>query len=254
MSRSSKPNLSRTTPFPNELIDEAMPRVNDTQWRVLCVVVRQTLGWHDRRTGTRKIRDWLTQSQLKARTGRNVEALVEQGTIVVEGENGHPLDSSQRRQAYRGRIYYRLSDVWQMRIGLLTSDKREDSEQVSNSVFRTEARKTEFDSSGKPNTTKETFTKEKRTKENLFQLETDFYVAFMESANQYGKAVSQTGLALQEREQLQRWLSVTPKKIWKPLLSMYFESDLPYVIRHGHSLAAFLNTRYILRHRKYPAL
>lgn len=265
MSHGVTPKFSRTTPFPNELIDQAMPRLSDTQWRVLSVVVRQTLGWHDPQTGSRKVRDWLSQSQLKARTGRNTEALaaaidalVGQGYLVVEDEAGHPLDAPQKRRAYRGRCYYRLADAWLQRVGLFglhAQDKRFD--QTANSVFRSGGRKTEFVSSGKSNTTKETVTKEKMTNGNPFQVEAthsqraeaDFYAAFVRVANQHGKVAGHTILAAVEKEQLQRWLSVTPEGVWKPLLARYFKSDLSYVVRHEYSLAAFLNTCHILRHQ-----
>ena len=51
---------ARSTPFPSHLLDDAMPLLSDTEWRVLCVVVRQTLGWEDGQGG-RKREDWLTQ-------------------------------------------------------------------------------------------------------------------------------------------------------------------------------------------------
>ncbi len=66
--------LLRTTPFPNHLLDNAMPRLRDTEWRLLCVLVRQTLGWQNKSEGGRKQRDWLTQAQLKKRTGRDSAA------------------------------------------------------------------------------------------------------------------------------------------------------------------------------------
>lgn len=32
-------------PFPRVLVDEVMPDLTDTEWRVLTVIVRQTIGW-----------------------------------------------------------------------------------------------------------------------------------------------------------------------------------------------------------------
>jgi len=55
-------------PFPSALLDEWLPRLKDTEWRLLCVVVRQTLGWKNGKG--RKRRDWMSQSQLMKRTGR----------------------------------------------------------------------------------------------------------------------------------------------------------------------------------------
>lgn len=266
MSRSCKPKLSRSTPFPNELIDEAMPRLNDTQWRVLCVVVRQTLGWQDTQTGTRKIRDWLTQSQLKARTGRNaealaaaIEALVGQGTLVVEDAAGHPLDEPRKRRAYRGRSYYRLADAWLHRIGLPEGSRYLTN--VTNSVFRSEARKTEYVSSGKPNTTKE-----KQTKEKVLPLTNDesvepfpakvqeFIASFENTSQECLGIVTDTTVSPGQLASLKRLLRNNAGRDWKPYLQAFFRSDFEYVKQHRYALSAFLNTANVLLLMKPPSV
>jgi hypothetical protein len=102
-----------TTPIPNALLDEVMPTLGDTPWRLLCVVVRQTLGWQA--DSGRKERDWLSHAQLKARTGRHsaavcaaIEELVQRGLIKVEDEQGRPLVTPQARRRARSRVFYRL--------------------------------------------------------------------------------------------------------------------------------------------------
>ncbi len=111
------PNLfpPQSAPFPNHLLDVEMPRLSDTEWRVLCVLVRQTLGWRDEVQGSRKLRDWLTHSQLKKRTGREsaavsraVQSLLTKRLIVVEDSEGKPLRTPQQRQRQLGRLYFRL--------------------------------------------------------------------------------------------------------------------------------------------------
>lgn len=104
-----------TTPFPNVLLDVFMQTLSDTSWRVLCVIVRQTLGWYVSK-GIRKREDWLSHVQLKKRTGRHSEAvsraikdLVERGLIQVRGEDGASLATSSDRERYRGKLYYSLS-------------------------------------------------------------------------------------------------------------------------------------------------
>ena len=106
---------ARSTPFPNRLLDDFMPILSDTEWRVLCVVARQTLGWEDGQGG-RKAADWLTQSQLKARTGRASEAvsraidgLVRKGLIQVCSEAGEVLATPQARQRCTGRMLFGLA-------------------------------------------------------------------------------------------------------------------------------------------------
>jgi hypothetical protein len=114
--------FAHTTPFPNYLLDAVMPALSDTQWRVLCVVVRQTLGWQDKASqqdkagqAARKTTDWLTHAQLKQRTQRGnsavskaVDTLVRKGVIVVTDEAGRVLATPRERQACRSRLGYRL--------------------------------------------------------------------------------------------------------------------------------------------------
>lgn len=102
------------TSVPNILIDRIMPVLKDTEWRVLCVIIRQTLGWRGA-SGGRKTRDWLTQNQLKRRTGRNSEAisraittLVRLNLVDVCDESGGELATAHERRRHRGRLYYSL--------------------------------------------------------------------------------------------------------------------------------------------------
>jgi len=104
-----------TTPFPNVLLDVFMPRLSDSAFRVLSVVVRQTLGW-SAFEGARKGEDWLSHKQLQLRTGRASEAvsraiqeLIDKGLIRLRGEEGQILSRAQDRERYRGRIYFALT-------------------------------------------------------------------------------------------------------------------------------------------------
>lgn len=77
------------TAFSNDLIDHIMPRVSPSAWKVLTVILRQTLGWLDRKTGSRKEWDEISYSQFMKRTGigssgtirRALEELLELGYI-----------------------------------------------------------------------------------------------------------------------------------------------------------------------------
>jgi hypothetical protein len=104
-----------TTPFPNFLLDGVMPTLRDTEWRVLCVVVRQTRGWRDPQTGRRKQSDWLTHRQLQRRTGRAsaavcraIDSLVHLELIEVRDELGKMLPTADDRRRSGRRLYYRL--------------------------------------------------------------------------------------------------------------------------------------------------
>ena len=104
-----------TTPFPSHLLDEVMPTLTDTQWRLLCVIVRATLGWQGAGEGERKQQDWLTHGQLKARTGRSSEAvcrsldaLVQRGLVEVCNEAGILLSTPQQRRGCLGKLFFGL--------------------------------------------------------------------------------------------------------------------------------------------------
>ncbi len=93
-----------------------MPSLSESEWRVLLVILRQTLGWIDPASPTgRKERDWITQSQFREKTGKSrdsislaVASLVNQGLISVEDRAGGPLSTPKSRQNNRDRLYFRL--------------------------------------------------------------------------------------------------------------------------------------------------
>jgi hypothetical protein len=96
------------TAFPNILLDAVMPLLRDTEWRVLCVVVRRTIHF---RPGARAGGSaWITRSQLLTATGRDsealsraVDALVRRRLLCVRDEVGRPLEIPQDRRAARGK-------------------------------------------------------------------------------------------------------------------------------------------------------
>ena len=114
--------LGPVVPIPAVLIDKLLPALSDTELRVLLIVIRQTLGWvdpgHESAHG-RKWRDWISQSQLKAKTGKSrdslsraIGTLVEADLIVVENGAGEPLTSPDSRKRARARLHYRLHERW----------------------------------------------------------------------------------------------------------------------------------------------
>jgi hypothetical protein len=102
--------------FPHVLIDEVLPTVSGSEWQLLTVIVRQTLGWHDPSTGARKKSDWLSHRQLKARTGRGSEAvshavdgLVRKALIEVRDDLGRLMATSDQRRRSCSRLFYSLT-------------------------------------------------------------------------------------------------------------------------------------------------
>ena len=106
-----------STPFPNILIDRIMPELTDTEWRLLGVVCRQTLGFASLSgRGGRRTRDWLSHGQLKARTGRAsaavsraVDGLVRRNLIEVRTEAGELLLTPPERRRCQGRLFFSLA-------------------------------------------------------------------------------------------------------------------------------------------------
>lgn len=106
-----------TTPFPNFLLDRVMPRLSDTEWRLLTVIVRQTFGWNLGH-GQRKSADWMSHTQLKQRTGRasaalsrSIDVLVRSGLIVVRDSLGHRLITSADRRRSRQHLAFGLNPL-----------------------------------------------------------------------------------------------------------------------------------------------
>ncbi len=126
--------MDKTTlwhPVPLRLVDEVMPRLRDTELRIMLVVLRQTWGWRADRSeggkhkhgekhgGKHKRRDWLSHRQLCRRTGRGSDAvsgavasLVEAGLLVVEDAGGTALATAEERRRCLSRLYFRPGDVW----------------------------------------------------------------------------------------------------------------------------------------------
>jgi hypothetical protein len=84
------------TPFPNSIIDDLMPLLTDTAFRILTVVVRQTLGRKDGESGKRKVMDWLSQSQLKQKTGRQSAAISRALASLIDARYLVACDASLR--------------------------------------------------------------------------------------------------------------------------------------------------------------
>ena len=96
--------------IPSAILDRWMPKLKDTELRVLLLVARQTIG----RSG--KEVDWLAHSQLRKRTGRASEAvsaavdsLIQKGLLEVVTLTGERLPTPEARRFHRGVLLYRLS-------------------------------------------------------------------------------------------------------------------------------------------------
>ena len=105
--------LRFTTPVPNSLF-AYLPTLTLSEVKVLLVVVRQTNGWIDKRTGLRKQYDWIAHSQFMKKTGLSrrsvihaIDTLVTKQLIRVSVFNGRIYVPVENRQGKK-RLYYGL--------------------------------------------------------------------------------------------------------------------------------------------------
>ncbi|MCP6719713.1 MAG: replication protein [Patescibacteria group bacterium] len=110
--------LPNTTQVPHLIIRTWMPRLKDTELRILLVITDQTLGWiEDRATGRRKEQDWISHYQLCKKSGRASRSVSRAAKVLIEkhrivgayDEQGNALDTAGKRQKCGYRIYYRLA-------------------------------------------------------------------------------------------------------------------------------------------------
>lgn len=110
------PNSTQT---PNVILDEWMPVLSGPEFKIISLLVRQTIGFQlDKETGRRKDRDWLNMKQIIKKTGIKSDKTVSKSIanlsevyklIEPVTEKGFLLNSPAKRESHSGKIYYRLS-------------------------------------------------------------------------------------------------------------------------------------------------
>lgn len=106
----------KSTPVPNVLFDIYLKELKSAELKILLVIIRQTLGWADRRASLgRKEMDWISCSQLQGKTGCSrraissaIETLVKKELIEVLDERGNFLNDPLMRKG-KQRLFYRPS-------------------------------------------------------------------------------------------------------------------------------------------------
>ena len=95
----------QTTQVPNVLLDTYLPSLTGAELKILLVIIRQTNGWVDFRTGRRKTRDRISHSQFKEKTGlcskiisKAIQSLVLKGLITVTDKAGNQLPNASDRK------------------------------------------------------------------------------------------------------------------------------------------------------------
>ncbi len=110
------PNSTQT---PNIILDEWMPRLSGPEFKILVLLVRQTLGYAmDKETGRRKERDWMNIKQIMKKTGIKSDRTISKSVaklsdtlkiIETVTESGYLLANPTKREQHSGKIYYRLA-------------------------------------------------------------------------------------------------------------------------------------------------
>ena len=107
-------SIPNTTPTPNIIFNGLMKDMNDTEFRLVMLVVRATLGWEaDKITGMRKTEDWISSRQLKEKTGRQsgalskaIERCIQKDWIEARSKDGEILNTKGKRKGKN--LYFRL--------------------------------------------------------------------------------------------------------------------------------------------------
>lgn len=100
------------TPVPNIVLDRYLCILKPVELAVLLVIIRQTVGWVEKGTDRRKRLDWLSGSQLRARTGYSrkaistaIDSLATQGLVQVFDGSRRELRTAAERKG-KTRLYF----------------------------------------------------------------------------------------------------------------------------------------------------
>ena len=107
-----------TTPVPNAVFDTYLKELKIAELKVLLIIIRQTLGWEDKKTKSeRKELDWISNSQLALKTGSSpraindaIHALTKKNLIDVLSQTGDLLDVPEKRRGQQ-KLFYRPTNA-----------------------------------------------------------------------------------------------------------------------------------------------
>jgi hypothetical protein len=109
-------SLANTTPVPNQFF-EHIPILTHAEIRVLLVVLRQTFGWKDRKTGQRIVKDKLSYDFILKKTGLyrtilsvTIQGLIDKKLLIVSDRKGNELSKAQDRKGKRF-LFYQFQPV-----------------------------------------------------------------------------------------------------------------------------------------------
>ena len=106
----------QTTQVPN-FIFALLPNLTEAELKVILTVIRQTYGWIDKRTSKRKLKDRISGSQFRLKTGlskrtitKTLQSLMAKNLLEITDYAGNVLQTATDRQG-KTHLYYSLSLV-----------------------------------------------------------------------------------------------------------------------------------------------
>lgn len=107
----------QTTYFPNILVDTHLPYLTESEIKIILVIIRQTNGWIDKRTGLRKTRDRISHGQFMRKTGlcrrvisKTLKSLVQKDLVSITDQYGNLLREPCKRKGVT-RMFYSFQSV-----------------------------------------------------------------------------------------------------------------------------------------------
>lgn len=100
------------TNVPNNFFDVHLKNLGYAELKVLLVIIRQTYGWKDKRTGTYKRWDWISQQFFVRKTGLSnravstaISKLINKKLILIKNKQGRLLFHNTERQC-ASKLYF----------------------------------------------------------------------------------------------------------------------------------------------------
>ncbi len=113
----------QTTQYPNILVDKYLPNLTESELKMILVIIRQTNGWIDKRTGQRKTRDRISHGQFIQKTGlcrkvisNTIKSLVEKDLITITDRYGNLLHHPESRKGVSWIFYSFLAEPPKLKV------------------------------------------------------------------------------------------------------------------------------------------
>ena len=108
-----------TTKVPNEIFDLSLKYLSLSELKILLIIIRQTLGWVDPKTGKPKTKDWISRSFFQKKSSLSyksislgIAGLIHNGLIVTTDKYGCILKTPQQRRGKK-KIYYAYAPMYE---------------------------------------------------------------------------------------------------------------------------------------------